>query len=173
MKRLALLALSLVACLPDAPGGPLVLSPTPEAMAPTEEAAARWGAATGIEILIGVGGVSVAFADYPLPHDASSCSATTVTRGPGGDFRRARVVITRPSESSLFCSRSAELALHEIGHVIQERADLGGDPSLGHVSGDGRLMSAYGTGAGIIDEASLSKVCSRAHCTAFQPEGQP
>lgn len=163
------LGLALSGCAPAAPNGPLVLSPDAEALQYAGDAAARWMAATGLEIVVGSGGVPVTFGDYPLDHRSDSCSASYVTRR-ADVFTRASIVITRPVEDNSFCAPVGELMLHEVGHVLQERADQGGDAARGHVGEEGNLMSEFGTGDGLIDAESLAKVCSRAPCSDFVPE---
>lgn len=110
------------------------------------EAATRWGAATGCAISLGAGGIPVELA-ASLPRDDGSQSRGETS----GD--RSHVWIHE---------RGADIprtVLHEMGHA------LGGD----HVNSMGVLSYNKGYLA-VIDDASLTEVCSALPCQAFRPE---
>lgn len=170
MRRL-FVALALSACAPEAPSGPLVLSPDSETLPYAEEAAARWSAATGLEIVIGEGGTPVSFADYPIDGNPEAC-AVTVTTWRELDFLRAEVIIARSAGVPFSCAPLVDVMIHEIGHVLVShgRDGIGHDPDGGHVSANGHMMSTHGSGNSCVDTESLAKVCEDAGCSAFAPE---
>lgn len=169
-----LAALLLCACgAADEPrAGPLVLSPSEDALELTEEWAGRWSAATGIPIEVREGGAPVVVWNdvwkVPGPHgpELSEHEEPGAVKLCGGNMfdnrglRTLLIAIDRTPAKN--CNPWKYTVGHEIGHAV-------GD-ATGH--SDGGLMGTE-LDFGIvyrIDAGSLAFVCESAPCTLFAPE---
>lgn len=155
-RLLALAALVLVGCgAPDEDAcGLTLLSPEPELRAATESAAARWTKATGCEVRVAPGGVSIALVDhvFEMPDGSASFSdpeGTGEERAGANDYRG--IAISRMQMDDLGMS-----VTHEVGHRLGAKHTETGVMSL--------------RGGALIDEASLESVCARLPCVAFNTE---
>jgi hypothetical protein len=128
------------------PACAVVLSPAADIAPSVELAAARWSQATGCDVRLGEGGVSVVFDTPILRPDGTEAPGVTE---PGG-----LLVRIDPRHR-----RRDETVAHELGHVL----------GAGHTDSMG-LMSGRKGRADRIDADSLAAVCEVLSCPAFTPE---
>lgn len=127
-----------------------VLSPDPELLDETTDAAARWSVATGCPVTVGEGGVRIRLVSE-INDNGTFRPGLTHYEADG-----VTLVIDLTAE------RTVGLTLpHELGHVLF--------PHPGHVDGETALMSHAG-GKGRITAADLEYVCAGYGCLAFVPE---
>ncbi len=126
----------------------VAFSPVEALRLDTEEAATRWGLATGCDLFAADGGIPVVLMDSIERPDGSQAPGIT------SRWRDRIGINVRASERQRTSS-----VLHEMGHA------LGGD----HVETDGVLWGQKGR-RDVIDEAALLSVCSALDCPAFRPE---
>jgi hypothetical protein len=141
-----------------------VLSPERVEVAEAVEAwAARWSAASGLDITVAPGGIPVVIDSEVLDEaGAPMCAGTGVVREPGGEryrFTRMRLAFPTPKR----CPGWQASIGHELGHV------LAGPDAPHAASGVFEAWQPVGAPA-VIDEPSLDAVCAYAPCTAFAPE---
>jgi hypothetical protein len=161
MKLLAVLVFVLAGCAQGIPldavetRPDLVLSSVNVPAGMLEDAAARWSAATGLDIRVGEGGVPVEFVEQAYMFGTPVCG---VSAGPA--FVQ---VSTQPPAGK--CRSVADVLAHEVGHALCRSFTQSGD-----CHADTGLMASpsYETA---IDGATLSAVCAFAPCSAFVPEG--
>jgi hypothetical protein len=143
--------------VPPTDGG-LTFAVADESLRPiVEAAAARWAAATGLELAVHAGGAADVLVERSddIPNDTGG-QALGVTAG-----SRDHIWIHALCPSARCTEEQLEkTVLHEMGHA------LGGD----HVGSMGVLSHHKGY-APVIDDASLTEVCAAAPCRAFNPEG--
>jgi len=127
---------------------PIVFTPDSDVLAPfVAVAAARWAAATGLDIRVGDGGIPWVLVDrLPTGTGTESLGATAADRSEVLIHVRGKYAWPRT-------------VLHEMGHA------LWGD----HVDSMG-VLSYHDGYEPIIDTASLESVCERLPCAAFSPE---
>jgi hypothetical protein len=169
--HLCLLSLLLTACGAPVDHGPIALSPSDDTRELVERAASEWTQATGIDILIGAGGIPVTAAEEALDEDGNpACGITPVRRGKRSREFRAieRVVIAMRPPAGCPRWQTGRTMLHEIGHVVCEFG-VDGDPENGCHSETG-LMATKANETQGIDGASLEVVCAHATCTRFEPQ---
>ena len=159
MTRWALLVLVAVGCAPAAEGDTeprYVFTPDAVLEGETVKWAARWAAATGLDITVGPGGTRV-IDDDSWSDDSGQCGAEIAT------YRGSRLVhdeihIDRTSPPG--CSGWGYVLGHEFGHGLGAEHAASGMMQqrlpVGHVYR--------------ISAESLEQVCSRAPCRTFAPE---
>lgn len=149
---------------PDGGRAPMMLSPDAELADDLAAAVDAWSAAAGIQALIGVGGIPVYVSD-----ELEDCGSTyTARKERTGKLVRIEAIEIRRSTAE--CMAWPATLRHELGHALQQWASP--DARLrddGHT--DSGLMMKRASGVTVVDEVSLSKVCSVATCTTFAPEG--
>jgi hypothetical protein len=144
--------------------GPLTLSPEAGLADATEDAAAAWSAATGLEIVLGTGGTHVRAVD-----DLEDCGSTYTMRSSKSE-RLIRVdAIEIRTDPTGDCMPWPATLRHEIGHALQQYASP--DKALTHDGHTERgLMAAKASGVQVVDQSALVLVCAGAPCTVFTPE---
>jgi hypothetical protein len=136
--------------LHDEPRFGLALTPHPALADATQRAAERWSSATGCDVRVAPGGV-------PVVH-VRGLTTTSGKRAAGALRHTGNDVCKRIDiDDELGGPRTVA---HEIGHCLGA-----------HGHAESGLM-AEGAGSGVIEAASLTFVCSKVACTAFQPEGE-
>lgn len=146
--------------------GAVVLSPTPEARADVEAAAARWSAATGIAIVVAPGGLPIELRDgVSAPAGYGVCA---ITESDGNGPKSMRVDSDPPAGA---CNTRANVVAHEVGHVICRTFTPHASADACH-SDTGLMRHAVADLArdSVINEASLAAVCANAPCSVFAPE---
>jgi len=161
---------------------PVLLSPVPELEYATKRAVYRWnvasgcGEGSGCEVVLGEGGIPVAYADEIVSAKGTRAQAVTCRGDEGAN------VCTR-GQVAVFVRRGntepERLVAHEVGHLRG-----------GHHTETGVMWSADGMSAAEkaaieampyrdlverfaitrIDAASLHSVCERQRCLGFTPE---
>lgn len=127
-------------------------SPSDAARAMTEAAAAQWGEATGCDIRIGEGGVSVELVDrITTDEGAPMCGAALRESGLVTTIQISMATADR-------CWRPALTLLHEMGHALAPRA-----PNDGHAEA-GLMRAQQDPEATIVDAAAVELVCAELHC---------
>lgn len=132
---------------PDGGPGPLVLTPDARLEQVTRDWAAKWSEATGLQVVIGDGGVPVRALDRVTNDGKEACGTTTITDGAPVDIQ---IDMTPPDR----CVGWGYMVGHEIGHA------LAGDP--GHED-DGLMAQKPRLGVQLTVDADY--VCSRVDCT--------
>jgi hypothetical protein len=133
----------------------MVFSPVPELLEATETHAARWSAAAGCHARVGEGGVPVTLSEnIQRPDGTQAPGVTERRRGEDGEWIIEQIKI------HVYAEDKSSSVLHELGHA------LGAD---GHTEEDGVLSNTKGY-TPIINEPSLSLLCSFVNCPAFVPE---
>ncbi len=118
----------------------------------TETAAAQWGEATGCDIHLGEGGVSVELVErITTPEGAPMC---------GASLRQAGLVTTIQLSMATAdrCRRPALTLLHEMGHALAPHA-----PNDGHTQ-DGLMRAQQDPKATTVDAAAVAVVCGELAC---------
>lgn len=131
---------------PDGDPGPLVLTPDERLEQVTRDWAAKWSAATGLEVVIGDGGVPVRAFDRVTNDGKEVCGTTTITDGVPVEIQ---IDMTPPDR----CVGWGYMVGHEIGHA------LAGDP--GHED-DGLMAQKPKLGVQLTVDSGY--VCSRVSC---------
>jgi hypothetical protein len=125
-----------------------------ELQIPVELAAARWGAATCVDVRVDGGGVVWSLADEIVDADGRAYAGLT-----GPDVANPAWVLVKTAKLD-----KARVALHEMGHRL---GGLHVDDTVGIMA-----ERSY-VGGGYIDEASLNGVCAVRECGCFAPESAP
>jgi hypothetical protein len=141
----------------------LVLTPTTAPAELVREAAARWTAATGVEIVVAdAGGIPVSLEENTFGPLGQNCAVTESTGA--GVTLDIQVDGTPPVNS---CRPLLDTLTHEIGHALcrlyDPRAPAGCHSSSG-------VMHSNHNAELLIDESTLSTMCGSVPCTAFAPE---
>lgn len=131
---------------PDGDPGPLVLTPDARLEQVTRDWAAKWSEATGLEVVIGDGGVPVRALDRVTTNGVEVCGNNTITDGVPVEIQ---IDMTPPER----CVGWGYMAGHEIGHVLA--ADPGHDD-------DGLMAQRPKLGVQLTVDADY--VCSRVVC---------
>ena len=149
MKCLAVALLALgCACgaEPDGAPGPLVLTPDAELEQVTRDWAAQWSEATGLEVVVGPGGVPVRALNRVTTDGVEVCGNNTITDGVPVDIQ---IDMTPPAR----CVGWGYMVGHEIGHA------LAADPGHGE---DGLMAQKPAIGVQLTVDADY--VCDRVGC---------
>lgn len=137
--------------------GDLTLTPEGDiSQEKVQEYAARWATASGTEIKVGPGGVPVRFVD-----ELSGCGFTY--HHMSGEV--TGIDILKPGDPHC---RPDHALLHEIGHAVCDYGVPGWNEC--HSAGENDLMFHADNGVMVIDDSSLTEVCSHRNCGAFIPE---
>jgi hypothetical protein len=169
VRRFLILALALAACSPAGDdrldvSAPLMLSPDAEIADATENAAAAWSGATGIQIVLGSGGVAMRVVD-----DLDACGRTTTLRRASGRLVRVDTIEIRRALGH-DCMRRPGTLRHELGHALQQWGSRDDFPPDEDGHSDEGLMDAQASSIQVVDEPALELVCAAAPCTRFESE---
>lgn len=156
MKRWTVLVLLAVGCGPGESEPTFVFTPDPVLEAETVKWAARWAAATGLDISVGPGGIRVI--DDDAWSDASGQCGAEIATYRGSRLVHDEIHIDRTTPAG--CSGWGYVIGHELGHSL----------GAGHTS-SGIMMEQLPVGHVYrINAESLEQVCSHIACRAFNPE---
>lgn len=139
----------------------VVISPTDEIADVTALAVDAWVSATGLDIVIGPGGVPVSFEDVVASRSGvEMCGVTRVLRWEDGSLDRVKgVEISRSAD--LRCPSTLSAVMHELGHVLTA-------PGIRSHSVDAHAPSGvfgeFPSYTETLDEASVVAVCAYADC---------
>lgn len=150
----------------------MAFDPAPALLAATEDAAARWSAATGCDVRVEAGGVPIV-AWYSLFVEYREGRALLSSINHGGTMRHICGLSTWTDDDSAVriidvsqpypgCEDTEWSVMHEMFHALV--GERGHSESGVGASGNDPDRSPR------IDEASLLAVCSRRPCSAFTPE---
>ena len=128
-----------------------VLSPVPELLEATEQAAARWSQATGCDIHVGKGGLPIVTADASEVTLADGTPKRAVYDADKGEVRYRR--------GGILLHTAKTVVAHELGHFLGL-----------HAHTPDNLMAEVNELGDAIDAAALDGVCAALSCTAFNPE---
>lgn len=170
LHSLPLLALLVLpSCAPhvdeEAPAGPVTyLTLVPGDGAPAdalERVAARWSAATGLDIAVGDEGVSVSF--VPVAHMFETIEVCGVTHSRVDEGPVDITISTEPEPGK--CRETEQVLVHEVGHALCDAT--AGKAELCHSRHGIMASPSYDLG---IDASSLESICSYAPCLWMTPE---
>ena len=160
LHSLSLLALALLpSCvLPpaqddEAAPGLVTFTADPELVDIVAEAAARWSAATGVEIRVAEAGIPVSVVPQVVNDDGDEADGVTYIDG----------CLAQNIDISARTRDVHGTVLHEMGHALSRPCDM----AAGH-SETGIMKAVFSDR--IIDAASLALVCAGLHCEHFRPE---
>jgi len=138
------------------------LSPAPELLSATLAAAARWSAATGLDLPVGVGGLPVQLKPIVVRMpDGTAADVDPQLRGTptcGALTTGGEIWMSEAMTEAHGCAPMAELVAHELGHALGIHSHLGG------------LMASPQAPGGLIDSDALEAVCVAQPCSVFNPE---
>lgn len=126
----------------------VVFTPDAELLEETTVEAARWSKATGCDIRVGAGGITVAMATEILNSEGKARQGVT---------NRTNGVIT----IRVITARRSVVLAHEMGHALAGNGHI--DDEL-----DG-VLQRHGKG-NLITAADLEFVCETLNCQTFTPE---
>ncbi len=140
---------------------PLALDPAPELADMVADAADRWEAATGTEVLLYSGGVPVI-----VDPELGTCGETMFWRNDQTEAFDRFVKISLRTD----CQHMVPV-MHEVGHAVC--AYLGvGVYSCHAPTGVMKYRYEGEPGGDLITDDTLTEVCSHRACTSFEPETQ-
>jgi len=139
----------------DEPTCEVVFTPDAEILAETQDAAARWSAATGCDIRVGEGGIVVrVVADRMLTPQGTEAHGHTYC--PTEGCTRSGLVIDIARDHA-----PATIA-HEMGHALAS--------STAHVEDDTQALMFHTGGDGAILSPDLVLVCTTLDCSVMTTE---